>query len=677
MVHQYEEKIRRVLMGAVTDGGEGAASASKMPEGAALRYAAGADYAIEGQCREGERFKVDADGVYLIRLIRDKETGEERPLRPKKIAARVDVVGKSCNQSGGGWGRVIVFKDGIGRERRLTVSMKDILSGGAALSQTLGEAGLAVFDTTAASGMAPLNRFINSFPLDDLPTIKTVDGGGWTDETFSCFVFGDGLTVQTEGGDSAELAAGAKAPVIKTRGTLEDWQKINAEIAPHSMRLSFAVAAALAAPVLPIVGDMSRIFHFYGQSSGGKTSLMLAAASVWGDKAFKRSWDTSKAAPAALAKMYNNLPLIFDELKAARDVVKDVGYMIGNGQDRSRSDRNGNAREAKTWSLYALSSGEGSLSEIKRQTCRGMDAGVATGELVRFIDIPAQADENDAEKGVFESFPEGLTVDGRRDWIDAHCSAFPAYGTAGVAFLRRLMDDIKAYGVNTYRENILAGVKEFEKAYPTEAASPTMGRVLKAFAIVAVVSEQAIEYGVLRWEKGAAMRAAQVCFEAWRGSANTPEDQESAFIDNLKEDPKKSETSYQRYAADAASTMFGAVVGEAYGRLITAADKKEHLFVIFDRSQFENVIDRAGHGIPKTNALAALRRRGLLCYTDESKGKYRARRRGRDLLAFGLTVGTPYTMVSLIEDKSRISAVLEAVGLPPLNRISRDKGKAK
>ena len=677
MVHQYEEKIRRVLMGAVTDGGEGAASASKMPEGAALRYAAGADYAIEGQCREGERFKVDADGVYLIRLIRDKETGEERPLRPKKIAARVDVVGKSCNQSGGGWGRVIVFKDGIGRERRLTVSMKDILSGGAALSQTLGEAGLAVFDTTAASGMAPLNRFINSFPLDDLPTIKTVDGGGWTDETFSCFVFGDGLTVQTEGGDSAELAAGAKAPVIKTRGTLEDWQKINAEIAPHSMRLSFAVAAALAAPVLPIVGDMSRIFHFYGQSSGGKTSLMLAAASVWGDKAFKRSWDTSKAAPAALAKMYNNLPLIFDELKAARDVVKDVGYMIGNGQDRSRSDRNGNAREAKTWSLYALSSGEGSLSEIKRQTCRGMDAGVATGELVRFIDIPAQADENDAEKGVFESFPEGLTVDGRRDWIDAHCSAFPAYGTAGVAFLRRLMDDIKAYGVNTYRENILAGVKEFEKAYPTEAASPTMGRVLKAFAIVAVVGEQAIEYGVLRWEKGAAMRAAQVCFEAWRGSANTPEDQESAFIDNLKEDPKKSETSYQRYAADAASTMFGAVVGEAYGRLITAADKKEHLFVIFDRSQFENVIDRAGHGIPKTNALAALRRRGLLCYTDESKGKYRARRRGRDLLAFGLTVGTPYTMVSLIEDKSRISAVLEAVGLPPLNRISRDKGKAK
>lgn len=675
MIDRYEQVLRRVLMGAETVGGAGAATAPREPDGAAPRYAAGADYAIEGQCREGERFRVDADGVWLVRLTHDKNTGEERE-SPKKIAARVDVVGKSCNQSGGGWGRVIVFKDGIGRERRLTVSMRDILSGGAGLSQALGEAGLSVFDTTAANGMAPLNRFINSFPLEDLPTIKTVDGGGWTDETFSCFVFGDGLTVKAEGGDSAELAAGAKAPVIKTKGTLEDWQRVNEEIAPHSMRLSFAVAAALAVPVLPIVGDMSRIFHFYGQSSGGKTSLMLAAASVWGDKTFKRSWDASKVAPAALAKMYNNLPLIFDELKAARDVVKDVGYMIGNGQDRSRSDRNGNAREARTWSLYTMSSGEGSLSEIKRQTCRGVDQGVATGELVRFINIPAQADENDAEKGVFESFPEGLTAEGRRDWVEAHCGAFPAYGTAGVAFLRRLMDDIKAHGVNAYRENILAGVKVFEQGYPTAAASPTMGRVLKAFAIVAVVGEQAIAYGVLPWESGAAIKAAQVCFEAWRSSANTPEDQEAAFIENLKEDPKKRGSSYQQYTEKGRSKP-PAGAQAALGRLITTDavgdEIAEHLCAFYDAAQFDELISRTGNGLPKSNALAALKRLRMLCVTDEAKGKYRARRKGDAPLAFGLTNGARYTLISLIEDRKRVSKVLEAAGLSPLNRVSLDR----
>ena len=143
MIDRYEKVLRRVLMGAETVGGAGAVAAPREPDGAAPRYAAGADYAIEGQCREGERFRVDADGVWLVRLTHDKNTGEERE-SPKKIAARVDVVGKSCNQSGGGWGRVIVFKDGIGRERRLTVSMRDILSGGAGLSQALGEAGLSV-----------------------------------------------------------------------------------------------------------------------------------------------------------------------------------------------------------------------------------------------------------------------------------------------------------------------------------------------------------------------------------------------------------------------------------------------------------------------------------------------------------------------------------------------------
>lgn len=403
---------------------------------------------------------------------------------------------------------------------------------------------------------------------------------------------------------------------------------------------------------------------------------MLAAASVWGDKTFKRSWDTSKAAPAALAKMYNNLPLIFDELKAAREVVKDVGYMIGNGQDRSRSDRNGNAREAKTWNLYALSSGEGSLAEIKRQNCRGIDSGVATGELVRFIDIPAQADKDDAEKGVFESFPKGLTVEERRDWVSAHCSAFPAYGTAGVTFLRRLMDDLKDHGVTAYRENILEGVKVFEQSYPTAAASPTMGRVLRAFAIVAVVGEQAIAYGVLPWESCAAIRAAQVCFEAWRGSANTPEDQENAFIENLKEDPKKRFSSYQKYTENGKGTEpVGAQA--ALGRLITTDvmgnEPQEHLCVFYDAAQFDELISRTGNGLPKSNALAALKRFRMLCVTDETKGKYQVRRRGTTPLAFGLTNGARYTLISLIEDKKRVSAILEVAGLPPLNRVSLDK----
>ena len=42
-------------------------------------------------------------------------------------------------------------------------------------------------------------------------------------------------------------------------------------------------------------------------------------------------------------------------------------------------------------------------------------------------------------------------------------------------------------------------------------------------------------------------------------------------------------------------------------------------------------------------------------------------------MAFGLTNGARYTLISLIEDKKRVSAVLEAAGLAPLNRINLDK----
>ena len=50
MIDRYEELIKRVRMGSLKeDGGEGAATA---PEGTAPKYADGAEYAIDGQCRE-------------------------------------------------------------------------------------------------------------------------------------------------------------------------------------------------------------------------------------------------------------------------------------------------------------------------------------------------------------------------------------------------------------------------------------------------------------------------------------------------------------------------------------------------------------------------------------------------------------------------------------------------
>ena len=100
---------------------------------------------------------------------------------------------------------------------------------------------------------------------------------------------------------------------------------------------------------------------------------------------------------------------------------------------------------------------------------------------------------------------------------------------------------------------------------------------------------------------------------------------------------------------------------------------KEHLCAFYDTAQFDDLINRTANGLPKSNALAALKRLRMLCVTDDAKGKYRVRRKGASPLAFGLTNGARYTLISLIEDKKRVSAILEAAGLAPLNRINLDK----
>lgn len=642
------------------------------PEGAAPKYAQGAVYEFPSKFRPGDSFAAKEDGIYRKKMATEDGKPKEKE---EFICTRLDVVGKSCNRDGADWGRVVEFKDDNGKTHRLTISMKEVGAGGSMLAQRLLSEGLALCLPSRSAGMAPVNEFLMSFPLEGLPAIRTVDCGGWTDDTFSCFVLGDGLTVKARGAAVAELAAGAAAPVVTQKGTLEEWKRLNSEIAPHSKRLSFAVCVALAAPVLPIIGDSSRIFHFHGMSTTGKTTAIRAAATVWGGARWVNSWNITATAAYALAKKYNNLPLIFDELKQAKDAVEGVSYAIGNGVDRGRAGRDGNAKETKAWSLYALSTGEGTLDEIKRTNSRGRDAGTATGELVRFINIPAQADPEDAGKGIFESFPEGLAREGRANWIDAHCGNCPVYGTAGVAFLQALADDIQKNGAEAVKKILREAVAAFEKKFPEVSSSATMRRVLHAFAIVGASGELAVSYGVLPWSEGDALEAARVCFEAWASSAETPEAQEAAFIEALMEDPKKSEKSYQTYWTNGKNSGLAVTYGTAYGRLIVQGNSEnwEVVMAIYDTPQFNDVIARAGRGLPKSNAISAIAKRGLLYSTDRSNQIYSIRRKPA-AFPFDLTAGTKYRVIVLNGNPERIDIIMEAVGLPRRANAKKEAG---
>jgi len=76
-------------------------------------------------------------------------------------------------------------------------------------------------------------------------------------------------------------------------GTLEGWRENIAALASKNPLLQFAISAGFAGPLLEKCNGESGGFHYFGDSSTGKSTALEAACSIWGSKSFKRSWRAS------------------------------------------------------------------------------------------------------------------------------------------------------------------------------------------------------------------------------------------------------------------------------------------------------------------------------------------------------------------------------------------------
>ena len=93
------------------------------------------------------------------------------------------------------------------------------------------------------------------------------------------------------------------------------------------------------------------------------------------------------------------------------------------------------------------------------------------------------------------------------------------HGTAGPEFVRNLIAD---NGLDKIKQKI----ESFQKNAPKDADGQVL-RVLERFGLVAAAGELAIQFNVVPWQKGTAIGAAKVCFDAWfadRGGAGAGED---------------------------------------------------------------------------------------------------------------------------------------------------------
>ncbi len=294
-------------------------------------------------------------------------------------------------------------------------------------------------------------------------------------------------------------------------GTLVAWQQMVADTAPGNSRLIFALSVALTGPVLDLADESFAGFHLVGASSTGKSTAATLAASVWGaplptDQV--RSWRATDNALESVAAEHSDSLLVLDEMaQIDPKIIEATVYMLGNGSGKARANRDGSARESRSWRLSVLSTGEHTAGDAIRTTGKRHTAG---GVDVRMINIPA---DPGAGKGLFEH-THGLPAAEFAGSIVRNCQEM--HGTAGREWLTKLAmlrqtDDDEA----PVRDMIRDDIASFLAVARQGQVDGQIERVARKFALVAAAGELGITLDLLLLDPGSARDASLRCFRDW------------------------------------------------------------------------------------------------------------------------------------------------------------------
>lgn len=286
---------------------------------------------------------------------------------------------------------------------------------------------------------------------------------------------------------------------------MEEWQARIGRKAVGNPLLALGLSQAFFGPLQGLLGrDLGGGIHLMGSSSSGKSTIAEAAASVLGGPRMKRSWNATINGLEAVAAALNGTPLVLDEIgEAPPRQIGETIYMLANEVGRSRMSGDGSAQDSLTWALPFLSTGETRLSECLAETGKR----VMGGQSVRLIEVEADGRRYRA----FDDL-QGAT-DGAAFARDLKDATLRCHGTAGVAFLERLVAD---------REAAILRIRTLADAFRREAllrhADPLDGpaeRVQERLAFIAAAGELASEWEITGWPAGEATRALLNVFEEW------------------------------------------------------------------------------------------------------------------------------------------------------------------
>lgn len=438
-------------------------------------------------------FRLTNEGVFY-----SGDDGEARP-----VCSPLEILARTRDDKGHNWGLLVEFDDPDGQKKRWNIPARTMTGDfGKDVLGPLVDMGLRLAGTRSGRNTRnDLQSYLQAF--DSKQRARLVTRLGWHDSAF--------LLPEQQVGSHAEhlhfYEAGTQLPPISQSGTLEQWQQQIGALCVGNHRLAFVVSVAFAGPLLHLLGHESGGFHLYGDSSGGKTTHLQVAASVYGGPRLVRSWRSTDNALESIASAHSDGLLVLDEIGMCDPrIIGETVYMLGNGTGKARANDRGQAgRQVQEWRLLFLSTGEKTLAQHMAEANKELKAGME----VRMLAVPADACKS---MGMFDSLCGFEDAAALSDALKARVNKF--YGTPLTAFLERLCEPGKLIGWISILRRTLA---QFIAQNLPASSSGQVQRAALRFGLAAAAGELATALGVTGWPDGTATTAARVCLHAWLG----------------------------------------------------------------------------------------------------------------------------------------------------------------
>lgn len=411
------------------------------------------------------------------------------------------------SRNGADFGRLLRFRNTLGDWREWSMPMSMLKGGGEELRGQLLDMGVEIDPAS--------HRLLNSYLQDQRPErhVTAATATGW--HGTSLFVMprrniGEGDVIfQGEDPRLDDFGQG---------GTLEGWRATVGSWCAGNPVLMLAVSTALAGPLLALLGKSGGGFHLNGNSSNGKTTALLAAASVWGPpESFRRTWNATGNGLEGIAEQRNDTLLVLDELgEADPGKVGNVVYALANGTGKSRAGTSGSALRARFWRVVVLSSGELGLSAHMNEGGKRIKA----GQELRLLELSANRTHGawDALHG----------HEGGRHLTDAIQDASKTHhGHAGPYFVERLIQET---AMTERLSDLLAAIMS-----RFHASNGQETRAADRFALAALAGELAITFNLIKATKGAFVEALVGLYDEWRQQRGDGHSEDRAILAALSE----------------------------------------------------------------------------------------------------------------------------------------------